>query len=84
LGVYDRLEYSRFEYHKNGQLEKKGTYKDGKRDGLWVYYWDNGHLYIKDTYKDGKKDGPRLRYHENGQLAQKGTYKDGNSCVATI
>ena len=41
-------------YHENGQLECKGNYKDGKRDGLWEWYHDNGRLESKRNYKDGK------------------------------
>jgi antitoxin component YwqK of YwqJK toxin-antitoxin module len=60
-GVYVR-------YHGNGQLESKGTFKDSKKDGPWVFYTDNGtKRFIKEkvfdlvidegsgTYKDGKK-----------------------------
>ena len=25
-------------YYSNGQLESKGNYKDGKKDGVWKYY----------------------------------------------
>jgi antitoxin component YwqK of YwqJK toxin-antitoxin module len=31
-------------YYKNGQLEEKGTYKDGEWDGLWEEYYKNGQL----------------------------------------
>ena len=51
--------------------------KNGKKDGLWVYYHDNGKLWKSGTFKDGKEDGPFVFYHENGQLWKKGTYKDG-------
>ena len=33
----------------------QGSFKDGKRDGPWVYYYDNGQLWYKVTFKDGKK-----------------------------
>ena len=34
----------------------KGNYKDGKKEGPWVVYYDNGKLFKKGTgtYKDGK------------------------------
>ena len=31
----------------------KGTWKDGKGEGLWEVYHDNGLLWYKGTYKDG-------------------------------
>jgi len=41
-------------YHKNGQLWTKGTYKNGKKEGVWELYNDSGSLYKKNTYKDDK------------------------------
>ena len=40
-------------YHDNGQLESKGTYRDGKRDGSFETYYDNGQLSYKVIFKDG-------------------------------
>ena len=65
------------DYHKNGQLWAKCTYKDGKKDGPYESYHENGQLCVKCTYKDGKKNGPHEEYYENGQLKEKCTYKDG-------
>ena len=55
----------------------KGKLKNGKREGLWVHYWDNGQISSKGTYKDGKREGPWVIYYKNGQLMTKGTYKNG-------
>ena len=57
----------------------RGSFRNGKKDGSWVYYHDNGRIGFKGTYKDGKSDGPWVSYHDNGQLRSKGTYKDGKS-----
>ena len=65
------------EYHSNGQLWRKETWKDGTRDGPWFLYHKNGQLWIKRIFKDGVKDGPFIRYYENGQLRSKGAYKGG-------
>ena len=56
---------------------EQGTIRNGKKEGLWVYYYDNGQLSYKVTYKDNKKDGPYVNYYDNGQLGSKGTYKNG-------
>ena len=61
----------------NGRVNSKETFKDGKLDGLSVYYHDNGKVYIKVTFKDDKEEGPYVSYHDNGQLWSKGTLKDG-------
>ena len=55
----------------------QGTFRNGKKDGPWVYYHSNGQLSYKGTYKDNKKDGPYVNYYDNGQLGSKGTYKNG-------
>ena len=54
-----------------------GTFKNGKKDGPFVDYWDNGQLESQGTYKNGKMDGPYVSYHDNGQFRAKGTLKDG-------
>ena len=60
----------------SGQLEKKGTFKDGILVGGEFYrYYENGQLKEKTTHKDGKPNGPyeSSTYYENGQLKEKGT-----------
>ena len=68
------------DYHDNGQLFQKGTYKDGKLNGPYEEYYDNGQLEGKGTFKDGVMDGPSEGYHYNGQLREKGTLKDNEKC----
>jgi len=40
---------------ENGQLQRKGTYKNGERDGPFEWYYKNGQLEKKTTYKDGER-----------------------------
>ena len=65
----------------------RGTIRNGKKNGPWVYnwkngqfYWNKGQLWKKGTYRDGKKEGLWVEYSGNGQLFFKGffkgTYKD--------
>lgn len=65
------------EYHENGQLKIKTTYKDEKEDGPFERYCENGQLMIKTTHKDGEWDGPYEDYYENGQLRIKTTFQNG-------
>jgi len=65
------------EYYEDGQLEIKGNYIDGKKDGLWEEYRENGQLRSKIVYNKGVKDGLWEQYHSNSQLWSKGHYKDG-------
>ena len=52
------------------------SFKNGKRHGPWVSYYDNGQLWSKGTFKDGKKNGHWVHYHDNGQLMEQGIFSD--------
>ena len=44
-------------YHNNGQLWRKGEYKEGWQHGIWEYYLSNGKLTYKGELKQGTKIG---------------------------
>ena len=64
-------------YHEKGQKEFEGSYKDGKKEGLWTYWNENGQKKYEWNYKDGEEDGLKIYWYENGQKWYEGTYKDG-------
>ena len=67
-----------WEYYENGQMEKEGTYIDGKRDGKWTYYNEDGSLIGERIYKDGEIwNGFVVYYNENGKIKKEKNYKDG-------
>ena len=53
-------------------------YKDCKKKGEWVLYYENGQLYHKGELNNDIKVGEWVYYYNNGQLEKKGKYKDGN------
>ena len=57
--------------------KQQGSFRNGKRHGPWVGYWNNGQLKYKGDYKNGKREGPWVRYWSKGQLYEKGNYKNG-------
>lgn len=63
-------------YYKDGQLEAKGNYINGLRDGFWEFYWYTGQLRSKGNYKRGKFDGEWREYIE-GNLHLVKTYRFG-------
>ena len=69
-----------FLYPFTGEISglQSGSFKNGKREGIWVSYHKNGNIGIKEIYKDGKRDSFYEMYYENGQLLDKGNYKDGS------
>ena len=78
-----------FTLYSDKTLKKKATYKDGKKEGVWEFYFENsliqttstkkvnGHLAQKGSYKADKKDGVWVYYSSGGELAFKRSYKDG-------
>ncbi|NQV01185.1 MAG: toxin-antitoxin system YwqK family antitoxin [Bacteroidia bacterium] len=63
-------------YYANGQVEMTGAYKDGERDGYWIYYYENGNVWSEGSYNKGKNNGKRLTYFENGRLRYEAWYKN--------
>ena len=65
-----------FKNRMGGKKEFEGSYKVGKKEGLWTYYYKNG-TREETTYKDGEYDGLRTSWYEDGKKIYEGTYKDG-------
>ena len=65
LTIDDLVERNDLYYKKftnvpfTGEISGKENwkFKNGKKDGEWVYYHVNGKLFYKGNYKDGKKEG---------------------------
>ena len=57
----------------------RGSFKNGKKLGPWVFYHDNGRLSEKGTYKNGKKEGLWIWFKKEGAVLGPFTvtYKDG-------
>jgi antitoxin component YwqK of YwqJK toxin-antitoxin module len=64
-----------FYYHENGQLEKKESYKNGKRDGEYEEY-ENGKISLRGVYKDDKMDGFWETFWSDGEIFTKIYYKN--------
>jgi hypothetical protein len=54
-------------YEENVEIQSKGEYKNGLRDGNWKYYY-NGRLGSNGEYKNGEADGIWEYYNENGEM----------------
>ncbi len=64
-------------YYPDGQLEKKGVYKQGLYEGEWVFYYGNGYLKRIGSYQEGLPEGSWEFYHESGAINQKGKLRKG-------
>jgi antitoxin component YwqK of YwqJK toxin-antitoxin module len=63
-------------YYPNKQAQMEGTFKDNKRDGKWVYWYENGKIWSDGQFVKGKSEGKRTTYFENGKVRYEGFYKE--------
>jgi antitoxin component YwqK of YwqJK toxin-antitoxin module len=77
-------------FPETGAILSKGNFVEGKREGIWEWYYPNGNIYYRSGYSPDKKrevwistnllgneHGIHERYYENGQLEEKGSYEFG-------
>ena len=55
----------------------EGYYKNGKKDGLWTYWYPEGQKSSEAHYKDGVENGVTTRWYQNSQQLSEKHYKDG-------
>ena len=41
------------EFWSSGKLKSRGAYEDGKREGVFEYWFRNGELDVCETYQNG-------------------------------
>ena len=67
----------RFTLYEFGKKKKEVNFKDGKKDGLQMWWHENGQKRHEENYKDGKLHGLDIGWHENGQKMRESNWKDG-------
>ncbi|MCP5022523.1 MAG: toxin-antitoxin system YwqK family antitoxin [bacterium] len=55
----------------------KGQYREGKREGLFTFWFANGQMRLQASFKDDLEEGEFRSYFENGDLAATGAYDKG-------
>ena len=68
---------SDWEIREKGPIVSKGVYRNGKKEGSWVYFFYHNQISDKGIYKNGKKEGLWISYHESGEVYGKLKYKEG-------
>jgi antitoxin component YwqK of YwqJK toxin-antitoxin module len=71
------MDYSE-EFEEN-QFIGRGFLNDGKKEGLWIYFYETGEIEREIEYKNGVEDGSFKLYHKNGQIAVESTHIDGKT-----
>jgi hypothetical protein len=74
-GTYLYQEEDKYDFSKFSNIF--ATIKDGKEDGLFIYWYENGQKKEEVTFKFGEKDGKWTFWYENGQKEWEETFKAG-------
>ena len=64
------------QYWDNGNLKSEIHYKNGKINGLAIWYYENGKKYYEANYIDEKLEGPLTTWHSNGYLKSREVYRN--------
>ena len=60
-----------------GKKAGEANWKNGKRNGLTLEWYDNGQKYSEKNFQDGKVVGLFVTWHDNGQKMYEKNFKDG-------
>jgi len=71
------VEQGPFEIHFDDGSIEKGSFKDGKKDGVYEVCDQKGILKDKGSYKDGKRHGLCRLYYPDGKIKESCNYRDG-------
>ena len=72
-GLYN----GKYEEHEYNKLICEGTYKEGRKNGVFKMYSDEGRLKEEKPYKDGKLDGAHKTYYTTGKVERERNYRMG-------
>jgi len=64
-------------YYPNGQVWKRGHFKNGMETGEWDYYYQSGKLKSRGNIRNGIMEGKFEVYYESGEIEQLGLYQNG-------
>ena len=65
-------------YHPvTGTVSSAGTFKEGLRDGEWVYSYPDGSVKEKGQFENGLETGIWTSYYANGQKQGEGSFVSG-------
>lgn len=64
-------------YYENGNQEMRGEFKNGVRDGDWIYWFEDGRKWTESKYENGLRVGNSIVWRENGFKNYEGMYSKG-------
>jgi len=57
-------------------LKHEGHYRDGLKDGIWIYYYDNGNVKQEGVFQNNTKSGSWITYDGNSTKTTLEQYKN--------
>ena len=64
------------ERYSNGIKKMEGETVNGKRHGMWKYYYANGFLWSEGEFWYGERKGYSIIYYNNGKKQMEGSYEN--------
>ena len=65
-----------FSLYGDGKKKTVGNLKNGKSNGLWIWFHENGVKKYEGTWKNGNLNGLRTEWYKNGNKKQATTFID--------
>ena len=62
--------------YKRDQLVESGIYKDDKKNGKWIEYYENGNIRSEVTYLNGEPNGYAKLYYDSGTPSEEGIWQN--------
>jgi membrane associated rhomboid family serine protease len=72
-----RWEGSVRDFYIDGRVQMKGTYKNGKKDGIFIYYSDHDTYTSAGRFANDRSIGKWQIFHSNGKLEREVYYNQG-------
>ncbi len=64
-------------YFQGGKKEMEGNYKNGKKEGTWVFWFENGRKQSENNFTNDLRNGKSVVWRENGKKYYEGTFSMG-------
>lgn len=64
------------DFYANGDVQMKGVYKNGERDGIFIYYSNHKTYTSAGRYRDDRSVGKWEMFHNNGSLKSEVYFND--------
>ena len=65
------------EFSKNGNIICEGSFDNGNKTGIWIYYNDDKIIKSLYHYEKDSLNGKSIIYYENGNVRSEGDYLNG-------